>query len=125
MPRTVGVAVSHAAFHFDKLYTYAVMPDQQDQLVDHKGNDENVQQVGDDGAGLKNISEQLLPVVLNTLYKLRQMYSLLACPVGRCAAHGGIGITENYTTNRSENKPFFRFSEAVPPRAPRCPASRP
>ena len=32
MPRTVGVAVSHAAFHFDKLYTYAVMPDQQDQV---------------------------------------------------------------------------------------------
>ena len=32
MPKTVGVAVSHAAFHFDKLYTYAVMPDQQDQV---------------------------------------------------------------------------------------------
>lgn len=29
MPRTVGVAVSNATFHFDKLYTYAVMPDQQ------------------------------------------------------------------------------------------------
>lgn len=29
MPQTVGVAVSNATFHFDKLYTYAVMPDQQ------------------------------------------------------------------------------------------------
>ncbi len=29
MPKTVQVAVSNAAFHFDKLYTYAVMPDQQ------------------------------------------------------------------------------------------------
>ena len=28
MPKTVGVAVSNATFHFDKLYTYAVMPDQ-------------------------------------------------------------------------------------------------
>ena len=36
MPRTVGVAVSHAAFHFDKLYTYAVMPDQQDQEKEHE-----------------------------------------------------------------------------------------
>ena len=27
MPKTVGVAVSNATFHFDKLYTYAVMPD--------------------------------------------------------------------------------------------------
>ena len=25
MPKTVGVAVSNATFHFDKLYTYAVM----------------------------------------------------------------------------------------------------
>ena len=32
MPKTVGVAVSNAAFHFDKLYTYAVMPDQQNQV---------------------------------------------------------------------------------------------
>jgi primosomal protein N' (replication factor Y) len=32
MPKTVGVAVSNATFHFDKLYTYAVMPDQQ-QIV--------------------------------------------------------------------------------------------
>ena len=32
MPKTVGVAVSNATFHFDKLYTYAVMPDQQDQV---------------------------------------------------------------------------------------------
>ena len=32
MPKTVGVAVSHAAFHFDKLYTYGVMPDQQDAV---------------------------------------------------------------------------------------------
>ena len=32
MPKTVGVAVSHAAFHFDKLYTYGVMPDQQDKV---------------------------------------------------------------------------------------------
>ena len=30
MPKTVGVAVSNATFHFDKIYTYAVMPDQQD-----------------------------------------------------------------------------------------------
>ena len=30
MPKTVGVAVSNATFHFDKLYTYAVMPAQQD-----------------------------------------------------------------------------------------------
>lgn len=30
MPKTVGVAVSNATLHFDKLYTYAVMPDQQD-----------------------------------------------------------------------------------------------
>lgn len=29
MPKTVQVAVSNATFHFDKLYTYAVMPDQQ------------------------------------------------------------------------------------------------
>ncbi len=29
MPRTVQVAVSNATFHFDKLYTYAVLPDQQ------------------------------------------------------------------------------------------------
>lgn len=29
MPKTVGVAVSNATLHFDKLYTYAVMPDQQ------------------------------------------------------------------------------------------------
>lgn len=29
MPKTVGVAVSNATFHFDKLYTYAVMPEQQ------------------------------------------------------------------------------------------------
>lgn len=28
MPKTVGVAVSNATLHFDKLYTYAVMPDQ-------------------------------------------------------------------------------------------------
>ena len=32
MPKTVGVAVSNATFHFDKLYTYAVMPDQQDAV---------------------------------------------------------------------------------------------
>lgn len=32
MPKTVGVAVSNATFHFDKLYTYAVMPDQQDEI---------------------------------------------------------------------------------------------
>ena len=32
MPKTVGVAVSNAPFHFDKLYTYAVMPDQQDAV---------------------------------------------------------------------------------------------
>ena len=30
--KTVGVAVSNATFHFDKLYTYAVMPDQQDTV---------------------------------------------------------------------------------------------
>lgn len=29
MPKTVGVAVSNATFHFDKLYTYAVLPDQE------------------------------------------------------------------------------------------------
>ena len=29
MPKTVGVAVSNATFHFDKLYTYAVMPEHQ------------------------------------------------------------------------------------------------
>ena len=33
MPKTVGVAVSNATFHFDKLYTYAVMPDQQDTCL--------------------------------------------------------------------------------------------
>ena len=33
MPKTVGVAVSNATFHFDKLYTYAVMPDQQDTVL--------------------------------------------------------------------------------------------
>ena len=27
MPKTVGVAVSNATFHFDKLYTYAVLPE--------------------------------------------------------------------------------------------------
>ena len=32
MPKTVGVAVSNATFHFDKLYTSAVMPDQQDTV---------------------------------------------------------------------------------------------
>ena len=32
MPKTVGVAVSNATFHFDKHYTYAVMPDQQDTV---------------------------------------------------------------------------------------------
>ena len=32
MPKTVGVAVSNATFHFDKLYTYAVMPDQQESV---------------------------------------------------------------------------------------------
>ena len=32
MPKPVGVAVSNATFHFDKLYTYAVMPDQQDAV---------------------------------------------------------------------------------------------
>ena len=32
MTKTVGVAVSNATFHFDKLYTYAVMPDQQDTV---------------------------------------------------------------------------------------------
>ena len=32
MPKTVGVAVSNATFHFDKLYTYAVMPAQQDTV---------------------------------------------------------------------------------------------
>ena len=32
MPKTVGVAVSTATFHFDKLYTYAVMPDQQNAV---------------------------------------------------------------------------------------------
>ena len=32
MPKTGGVAVSNATFHFDKLYTYAVMPDQQDTV---------------------------------------------------------------------------------------------
>ena len=29
MPKTVGVAVSNATFHFDKLYTYAVLPEHQ------------------------------------------------------------------------------------------------
>ncbi len=29
MPKTVEIAVSNATFHFDKLYTYAVLPDQQ------------------------------------------------------------------------------------------------
>ena len=32
MPKTVGVAVSNATFHFDKLYTYAVPPDQQETV---------------------------------------------------------------------------------------------
>ena len=32
MPKTVGVAVSNATFHFDKLYTYAVMPAQQSEI---------------------------------------------------------------------------------------------
>ena len=32
MPKTVGVAVSNATFHFDKLYTYAIMPEQQDAV---------------------------------------------------------------------------------------------
>ena len=32
MPKTVGVAVSNATLHFDKLYTYAVSPDQQDAV---------------------------------------------------------------------------------------------
>ena len=29
MAKTVGVAVSNATFHFDKLYTYAVLPEQE------------------------------------------------------------------------------------------------
>ena len=29
MPKTVGIAVSNATFHFDKLYTYAVLPEHQ------------------------------------------------------------------------------------------------
>ena len=32
MPKTVGVAVSNATFHFDKLYTYAVLPEHQDTV---------------------------------------------------------------------------------------------
>lgn len=32
MPKTVGVAVSNATFHFDKLYTYAVLPEQQAEI---------------------------------------------------------------------------------------------
>jgi primosomal protein N' (replication factor Y) len=32
MPKTVGVAVSNATFHFDKVYTYAVAPDQQQSV---------------------------------------------------------------------------------------------
>ena len=32
MPKTVGAGGSNATFHFDKLYTYAVMPDQQDTV---------------------------------------------------------------------------------------------
>ncbi len=32
MPKTVGVAVSNATFHFDKLYTYAVMPEHQNEI---------------------------------------------------------------------------------------------
>ena len=32
MPNPVGVAVSNATCHFDKLYTYAVMPDQQNAV---------------------------------------------------------------------------------------------
>ena len=32
MPKTVGVAVSNATFHFDKLYTYAVLPEHEDQV---------------------------------------------------------------------------------------------
>ena len=34
MPKTVGVAVSNATFHFDKLYTYAVMPDHNARSAD-------------------------------------------------------------------------------------------
>ena len=32
MPKTVGVAVSNATFHFDKLYTYAVLPEHQETV---------------------------------------------------------------------------------------------
>ena len=32
MPKTVGVAVSNATFHFDKMYTYAVLPEQEDKV---------------------------------------------------------------------------------------------
>ena len=32
MPKTVGVAVSNATFHFEKLYTYAVLPEHQDKV---------------------------------------------------------------------------------------------
>ena len=32
MPKTVGVAVSNATFHFEKIDTYAVMPAQQDAV---------------------------------------------------------------------------------------------
>ena len=32
MPKTVGVAVNNATFHFDKLYTYAVLPEHQDKV---------------------------------------------------------------------------------------------
>ncbi len=33
MPKTVEIAVSNATFHFDKLYSYAVLPDQQSVKV--------------------------------------------------------------------------------------------
>ena len=32
MPKTVGIAVSNATFHFDKLYTYAVLPEHQNAV---------------------------------------------------------------------------------------------
>ena len=50
MPKTVGVAVSNATFHFDKLYTYAVMPELFLKVYDlfRKGEMEPARQIQND-----------------------------------------------------------------------------